>query len=295
MNHTICDVNGFEQFTKAIIEIAYGAEKPSIMPVWRRELLCETNPPRVRCIHHEYDQLPLDNKSLFKPYHSSFFFGPKEIHALRCCLPGHLAESSTTFDVLTACLWRCRTAALQWQNPNQEVRLLSIVNARRNSRFNPPLPKGFYGNAIVFPAAVSTVGKICGSPLSYVLELVKKAKSEVSEEYFHSVVDLLAINGRACFTRTGSFVVSDLSRTGFRDANYGWGKPLYSGLAKAGFGDILGVSFYVPHTNSKGEHGTVVPICLPEEAMVRFEEELNEILNFEDGKEESVTILRSNI
>ncbi|MED6140910.1 hypothetical protein PIB30_098103 [Stylosanthes scabra] len=130
MNHTMCDGSGIGQFTKAIIEIAQGAAKPSIMPVWCRELLCERDPPRVTCIHHEYDQLPLDNKSVFKPYQASFFFGPKEIHALRRHLPSHLAESSTTFDILTACLWRCRTVALQWENPNQEVRLIFSVNAR---------------------------------------------------------------------------------------------------------------------------------------------------------------------
>ncbi|XLU70868.1 hypothetical protein S245_029921, partial [Arachis hypogaea] len=34
-------------------------------------------------------------------------------------LPRHLAQSSTTFEVLTACIWRCHTAALpQWQIPN---------------------------------------------------------------------------------------------------------------------------------------------------------------------------------
>ncbi|MED6129328.1 hypothetical protein PIB30_106877 [Stylosanthes scabra] len=282
-----------------------GAEKPSIMPVWCRELLCERDPPRVTCIHHEYsDQLPLDdNKSVFKPYHCSFFFGPKEIHALRRRLPSHLAESSTTFDILTACLWRCRTAALQWENPNQEVRLMCPVNARYiygRSLNRPLLPEGFYGNAFVLPAAVSTVGKICRSPLSYALELVKKAKNEVNEEYVRSVVDLLALKkGISSIKTTGSFIVSDLNKTGiYRDFDYntpGLSTPLYSGIAKAGSGEFPGTSFYVPHTNSKGEHGTVVPICLPEEAMVRFEEELNEILNFKDGKGESVTTLRSNI
>ncbi|MED6171319.1 hypothetical protein PIB30_039672 [Stylosanthes scabra] len=138
---------------------------------------------------------------------------------------------------------------------------------------------------------VSTVGKICRSPLSYALELVKKAKNEASEEYVRSVVDLLAVKKGISLTETGSFIMSD-SRIAFRDVDYGLGKPLYSGVAKAGVGDFHSVSFYVTHTNSKGEHGAVVPICLPEEAMVRFEQELNEILNF---KSHGQTILRSNI
>ena len=128
MNHTMTDGVGIAQFIKAIGEIARGALKPSIVPVWCRELLCARNPPRVTCIHHEYQQLPLDNKCIFTPDHASFFFGPKEIAAMRHLLPHHLAHSPS-FEVLTVCLWRYRTASLQWQNPNQEVCLLCVINA----------------------------------------------------------------------------------------------------------------------------------------------------------------------
>ena len=144
----------------------------------------------------------------------------------------------------------------------------------------------------MFPTAVSTVGKLCGSPLGYALELVKKAKDEATEEYVHSVADLMAIKGRLCFTRTGSFMVSDLTKSGSKDVDYGWGKSLYTGLAKAGPGDSPGVSFYVPYTNSRGEQGRVVLICLPEEAMERFEKVMNGILNI---KEEKPKMLMSNL
>ncbi|XP_057731234.1 13-hydroxylupanine O-tigloyltransferase-like [Arachis stenosperma] len=285
VNHTLCDGCGIGQLIKGIAEIAQGAAKPSIIPVWCRELLCARDPPRVTFIHHEYKQLPLHNKTVpTKPSQASFFFGPNEIDALRCLLPRHLAQSSTTFEVLTACIWRCHTAALQWQNPNQEVRLLCTVNARfEPCRFNPPLPEGYYGNAFVLPTAVSTVEMLCGKPLNYALELVKKAKKEASEEYVHSTADLMATNGRPAFSMTGSFIVSDITKCGFRDVDYGWGKPLYSGLVRAGIDDISGVSYYVPYTNSKAEHGRVVLICLPsEKAIKRFGEELNGILQIKD-------------
>ncbi|KAJ1431397.1 Transferase [Sesbania bispinosa] len=276
MNHTISDGSGISQFLRALAETACGAPNPSILPVWHRELLSPRDPPRITCTHSEYQQLPPDTKSIFKPHHRSFFFGPKHISTLRSLLPHHLAKS-TSFEILTACLWRSRTKALQWQNPNQEVRLLCIVNARYGRcSFNPPLPQGFYGNAFVFPAAVSNVGKLCGRPLEYALELVKKAKNEATEEYVHSVVDLMEIKGRPCFTRLGSFMVSDLSKAALRDVDFGWGKAVYGGLAKGGLGDIPGVSFYVPFRNSKGEQGRVVPICLPVDAMERFEKELDE-------------------
>ncbi|KAL4317471.1 hypothetical protein AHAS_Ahas15G0388400 [Arachis hypogaea] len=149
--------------------------------------------------------------------------------------------------------------------------------------FSPPLPEGYYGNAFVLPTAVSTVEMLCRRALSYALELVKKAKKDASEEYVHSTSDLMAIKGRPAFSMTGSFIVSDITKCGFRDVDYGWGKPLYSGLVRAGIDDISGVSYYVPYTNSRGVHGRVVLISLPEEdAMKRFEKELNEILQIRD-------------
>ncbi|XP_027357301.1 13-hydroxylupanine O-tigloyltransferase-like [Abrus precatorius] len=278
MNHTMLDGIGMSKFLHDVGEIARGATKPSILPVWHREVLCARNPPRITCTHNEYQQLPPDSRSIFTPHHRSFFFGPKEIASMRSLLPPHLATKSTSFEILTAYLWRCRTFALQWQNPDQEVRLLCIVNARFGScMFNPPLPNGYYGNAIVFPAAVTTVGKLLGNPLGYALELVKKAKDEANEEYVHSVADLMAIKGRPCFTMLGSFMVSDLLKTN-ADLNFGWGKGLYTGVAKGGLGDFPGLSFYVPYINSKGEQGRVVPICLPKDAIERFEKVLDDTL-----------------
>ncbi|RDX73884.1 13-hydroxylupanine O-tigloyltransferase, partial [Mucuna pruriens] len=248
MNHTICDGIGLSQFMMSLSEIACGAPKPSTLPVWRRELLCARDPPRVTGTHREYQQLSPDIKSTFVPHHRSFFFGPKEIASIRALLSHDLATKSTSFEVLTAFLWRCRTLALQWQNPNQEVRLLCIVNARfGNCRFNPPLPEGFYGNAFVFPAAVTTVRELLSRPLGYALELVKKARDEANEEYVHSVADLMAIKGRPCFTRLGSFMVSDLTKM-LAGLDFGWGKALYFGLAKGGFGTFLGSAsmFLIP-------------------------------------------------
>ncbi|MED6124152.1 hypothetical protein PIB30_056369 [Stylosanthes scabra] len=286
-NHTMCDGYGIAQFMKAIVEIAQGASKPSIMPVWCRDLLFARDPPRVTCLHPEYQQLPLHDYKTpsFKSSHASFFFGSKQIHALRCLLPDHLAQSSSTFDVLTAFLWHCYTAALYWQYPNQEVLLMCVVNARFEpcrSTFNPPLSEGYYGNAFVMPAVASTVGMLCERPLSYALELTKKLKKVATEEYVHSTADLMATSGRPSFSTKGSFVVSDLTKLGLSDVDFGWGKSLYSGLNKAGISDFPGESYYVPYINSEGEHGKLILICLPKNAIKRFEKELNRKLHIKD-------------
>lgn len=280
LNHTMSDAPGLVQFMTAVGEMARGATTPSTLPVWQRELLLAREPPRVTCTHREYEQVA-DTKGTIIPLddmaHRSFFFGPTEVLALRRFLPANLGDKCSTFEVLTACLWRCRTIALQ-ADPDEEVRILCIVNAR--PKFNPPLPNGYYGNGFAFPVAVSTAGKLCQNPLGYALKLVMKAKSDVNEEYMRSLADLMVIKGRPHFTVVRTYLVSDVTRAGFGEVDFGWGKAVYGGPAKGGVGAIPGVaSFYIPFTNVKGESGIVVPLCLPAPAMERFVTELHTMLS----------------
>ncbi|KAF3442916.1 hypothetical protein FNV43_RR16834 [Rhamnella rubrinervis] len=278
LNHTMSDAAGLVQFMEAVGEMARGARAPTIPPVWQRALLNARVPPQVTCTHHEYDEVA-DTKGTIIPLddmvHRSFFFGPTEVAALRGFVPEKLRNCST-FEILTAWLWWCRTTALQ-PDPEEEVRVLCIVNAR--ARFDPPLPTGYYGNAFAFPVAMTKAGKLCQSPLEYALELVKKAKDDVTEDYMKSLADLMVIRGRPHFTVVRSYLVSDVTRAGFGEVDFGWGKAAYGGPAKGGVGAIPGVaSFYIPFKNQKGENGIVIPVCLPAPAMERFVKELDSML-----------------
>nr|XP_027072662.1 benzyl alcohol O-benzoyltransferase-like isoform X2 [Coffea arabica] len=280
LNHTMSDAAGLVQFMNAVGEIARGASAPSVLPVWQRELLNARDPPRVTCTHHEYDEVA-DTKGTIIPLddmvHRSFFFGPAEVSALRKSIPLDISRKCSTFEVLTAYLWRCRTIALQ-PEPNEEVRVICVVNAR--SKFDPPLPQGYYGNGFALPVALTTAGELCKRPLEYALELVTKAKGDVTEDYMKSVADLMVIKGRPHFTVVRTYLVSDVTRIGFNKVDFGWGKPAYGGPAKGGVGAIPGVvSFYITVTNKNGEKGIVFPICLPGFAMNRFVRELEKLLS----------------
>ncbi|KAL2924845.1 Benzyl alcohol O-benzoyltransferase [Bienertia sinuspersici] len=165
LNHTMADAQGLVQFMSAVAELARGADSPSIYPVWERHLLCARDPPRVTCQHHAYDEVA-DTKGTLFPLHDmaqkSFFFGPTEITALRRFIPPNMKAS--TFEILTACLWRCRTIALQ-PDPNEIFRISCVVNTRSHAY----VPKGYYGNSFAISASISTAKQLSSNPISYVL------------------------------------------------------------------------------------------------------------------------------
>ncbi|OAY44535.1 benzyl alcohol O-benzoyltransferase [Manihot esculenta] len=280
VNHTVSDAPGFVQFMSGVAEMARGKQAPSVLPVWERHVLNARSPPRVTCIHREYDEVE-DNKSTCSaripfPLHDivdkSFFIELSSLSTLRRFAPPHLQECSN-FQILTACLWKCRTIALQ-PNPKQEMRMICLNNARR--KFNPSiLPEGYYGNGFVLSTTVATAEEITQNPIGFALKLVRKAATGMSREYLQSVADLMVIKGRPQMHEEGSYVVSDVRHAGFGEVDFGWGKAVYGGPVRA---IPIIASFLVPFENKKGEKGIVIPICLPSQAMERFAKELNNLL-----------------
>ncbi|KAL5138821.1 Benzyl alcohol O-benzoyltransferase [Glycine soja] len=272
-NHVMVDGVGLIHFTLTVAGIARGAMKePPFQPVWSRELLFARDPPRVTFNHREYEQLTDSNDAVSTDFEQrSFFFGPTETASIRALLPRDLDQRATTFEVLTSYVWRCRTKALQIP-PNEDVRMMCIVDAR--GKFDPPFPAGFYGSCFAFPAAVTGAGDLCEKPLEYAVQLIQKARGEVSEEYIDSVADLMASEGRPLFTVVRSCLVLDTTEAGFRNLDFGWGNALYGGMAVAGAGAFPAVNFHVPSQNAKGEEGILVLICLPSQVMKAFAKEV---------------------
>ncbi|GMN40842.1 hypothetical protein TIFTF001_010067 [Ficus carica] len=198
----------------------------------------------------------------------SFFFSSNQIRKTRELLPKHL-RNCTRFELLTSCLWKCRTIALEL-DPKETARFSCITSIRGKKNVNNlSLPSGYYGNTFAYPAAVSNVRVLHKSPLGYAVEIVKRAKGRVNEEYMKPVADLMVIIGRPLHTVSGNYIVSDTTHVGFDEVDFGWGLPLFGGPAMA----LSLISMYVPYED-KWEKGAVVLICLPTLVMERFEQEL---------------------
>ncbi|KAJ8555274.1 hypothetical protein K7X08_012770 [Anisodus acutangulus] len=270
VNHMMIDAFGLVLFLNAVTDfVKFKASAPSIIPVWQRNILNARIPPCITCKHPEFEEdiesknawLNLENELIQR----SFFFGAEEIEAIRNQVsPIH--RSSGRFELLTSFLWRHRTISLNL-NPEEIVRMTYFVTAR--GRFEHlKIPHGYYGNAFACPAAVSKAGILSTYSLTYALELIKKAKNQVNEEYFRSMVDLMVIKDRPGITQSWNFCISNTANVGFDKVDFGWGEPKYGGAVKA---DSC-FSFFVACKNNKGQNGILTTISLPPRAMERFED-----------------------
>ncbi|XP_073526519.1 uncharacterized protein [Phyllobates terribilis] len=126
MNHTMTDGVGIIQFLNAIAEIARGASRPSVMPVWRRHILCFLDLPCVISTdllesESNLTQLTIDpnededdnNDKRGINIHRTFFFGHDELSIIRQRLQPCMRSTCTTFELLAAFLWRSRIIALR--------------------------------------------------------------------------------------------------------------------------------------------------------------------------------------
>lgn len=269
LNHTMSDAPGITQFLSGLAELARG-ENLSVSPVWQREsFLTARQPPQITCQHVEFEDTSPEammtdmEKNLI---HRLFFFGPNDIETLRYHLPKQENKKYSTFNLLAACLWRCRTRAMEL-NPNQTVRFLCVANGRFTEDLK--VPHGYYGNVFGYPAVAAKSGVLCSRPMGYAVELVKKAKEKFSGEYLRSLADFMVINQKPLVDMKWNFFVSDTRAIGFHEIDFGWGKPIFGGPARS----IFPISFL-----ARFKGGVVVPLCMPEPVMEKFQEELKKIL-----------------
>ncbi|XP_019182351.1 PREDICTED: methanol O-anthraniloyltransferase-like [Ipomoea nil] len=298
-NHTMMDGPGFIQFVNAVSELAKGASVPSTLPIWERGLLTASPTPTITYEHNEFKDFELSKTTRWWDFekllrtpkfinvqkqasdpcvffsrhicHSffvkrSFTFGSRELQAIKDHCP-----SSTTFEALCACLWKCRTIALR-PDPNSTMLLSFIVNIREMLQ-EPKLPLGYYGNAIVSTSAITTAKLLCSNPISYAAKLIREAKNSVNDDYVKSIIDFMVTRGRPRWTVPRNFFITDNSQFGYDEVDFGWGKPVFGGV----YGVVYGFGCLVPHKRRGDRKGKLVALALPPIIMGKFENELRKM------------------
>ncbi|KAF2301853.1 hypothetical protein GH714_029883 [Hevea brasiliensis] len=230
MNHCMFDGIGAMEFVNSWGETARGLPL-SVPPFTDRNILKARNPPKIEHLHQEFAEIEdkSNTNSLYKDdemLYSSFCFDPEMLERIKMrALEDGVLDKCTTFEGLSAFVWRARTKALKLL-PDQQTKLLFAVDGR--PKFNPPLPKGYFGNGIVLTNSVSQAGELLEKPLSHAVGLVQDAIKMVTDSYMRSAIDYFEVT-RAKPSLASTLLITTWSRLSFHTTDFGWGEPILSG------------------------------------------------------------------
>ncbi|KAF5476519.1 hypothetical protein F2P56_003266 [Juglans regia] len=266
MNHCMFDGISAMEFVNSWGETARGLSL-NIPPFLDRSILKSRNPPKIESQHHEFAEIE-DISETSKVYkeemlYSSFCFDPEQLKQLKeKAMEDGVLDKCTTFEALTAFVWRARTQALRMQ-PDQKTKLLFAVDGR--SRFEPPLPKGYSGNGIVLTNSICRAGEQLEHPLSFTVGLVQTAVKMITDSYMRSAIDYFETT-RARPSLAATLLVTTWSRLSFHTTNFGWGEPIFSGPVALPEKEVI---LFLSH--GKERKSVNVLLGLPASAMKIFE------------------------
>ncbi|XBI14876.1 hypothetical protein VPH35_057393 [Triticum aestivum] len=281
----IADGYSSTQFLKCIVDLACtrGDASQIVSPVWNRDLLTTHIPSHINPAYEEFLQrlgTTADDIMLSTPLEEMvgrfFLFGPGDMASLRRHAPAHLTPPVTSFELLTTVMWRCRTVALGYKL-HQRVRLMFSLNASGRWKRHALVPRGFYGNALFYPAVHTTAEELCFNPLGYALGLIREAKCDMTDDNMESMVDFTAsMRGQPPLTMDRMYEASDIKWVGQDALDFGWAKRVDGGVPMVGDIPSKSMSYHMRYRNgspfsSKKKH-----------AMDKFEKEIAVWVNNEN-------------
>ncbi|GAB4860387.1 histone H3.1 [Ancistrocladus abbreviatus] len=269
MNHCMADGLSAVEFVNSWGETARGLPLTA-PPFLDRTLLKAQIPPTVEFYHDEFleikdisntHQLYSEEETQFR----SFYFSPEKLSQLKksALEDGVTLIKCSTFEALAGLIWRARTKALRMR-PDQQTKLLFAVDGR--SRFNPPLPKGFFGNGIVLTYALCDAGTLQENQFQHAVKLVQDAISRVTDEYMRSAIDYFEMT-RARPSLSATLLITTWSRLAFHSMDFGWGEAIYSGPVGLPQREV---ALFLPC--GQDTKGIIVHLGLPTSSMEIFEE-----------------------
>ncbi|CAA2966482.1 omega-hydroxypalmitate O-feruloyl transferase-like [Olea europaea subsp. europaea] len=267
MNHCMFDGIGAMEFVNSWGETARGL-KLKVPPFMDRSILKARNPPKLEFPHHEYAEIEdiSSTTELYKEemlYKSFCFDSEKLEHLRKKALEDGNLEKCTTFEALSAYVWKARSKALNMKQ-DQQTKLLFAVDGR--SRFEPPIPEGYFGNAIVLTNSLCKAGELVDNPFSFTVKLVQEAVKMVTDGYMRSAIDYFEAT-RARPSLTATLLITTWSRLSFHTTDFGWGEPVLSGPVVLPEKEVI---LFLSH--GKERKSINVLLGLPAPAMKTFEQ-----------------------
>ncbi|KAK2968771.1 hypothetical protein RJ640_028164 [Escallonia rubra] len=267
MNHCMFDGIGAMEFVNSWAETARGLPL-AVPPFLDRSILKSRNPPKTEYQHQEFAEIQelssTTEQHKDEMMYMSFSFSPEKLEKLKKkAMEDGVLSKCSTFEALSAFVWRARTEALKLP-PLQQTKLLFAVDGR--SKLDPPLPKGYFGNGIVLTNSVCQAGELLENPLSYAVGRIQEAIKMVTDSYVRSAIDYFEVT-RARPSLASTLLITTWSRLSFHTTDFGWGEPILSGPV------ALPEKEVTLFLSNGGERKSInVLLGLPSSAMKRLQE-----------------------
>ncbi|GLT43609.1 hypothetical protein SLA2020_175480 [Shorea laevis] len=252
-HHSLADGSSGFHFINSWSEMARG-HSLSILPFIDRTILQSLMLPAPTFHHIEFDPPPSINTPISSLRSSSLFKITKDqLNNLRA--KSNKSGDTTrysSYSILAAHIWRCVSKA-RGLSDDQPTKLFFPVDGR--TRLRPPLPPGYFGNAIFIASTVALSGDLLSEPFSNTVERIHKAIKQFDDAYLKSALTYMekvpskhmASPGENNLRCPNLFIIS-WWRLPIHDADFGWGRPIFMGRATIG----EGMSYILPSPTDDG-------------------------------------------
>ncbi|KAI7731855.1 hypothetical protein M8C21_032219 [Ambrosia artemisiifolia] len=258
MHHYLADGPSALHFINTWADMAHGLDI-TLPPFIDRTLLRALDPPQPVFEHveyHPYPTMPLQVPSdETNTVYSIFKLTRDQLNLLKAkSKEDGNTISYSSFEILSGHVWKCVCKARGLLD-NQGTKLDIPTDGR--ARLQPPLPPGYFGNAIFTTAVITTAGEIQSKPTWYAASIIHNALVTMNSDYLKSALGYLEQRldhkPKESYKYTNLRIIS-WARLLIHEADFGWGRPIFMGPTSI----PLGCCYFLPSPINDGSLSIII-------------------------------------